>query len=89
MLRDCLAAWICARYALVVLDLWHYKAGLKEQVGGIAKELQAPRTKLALRAAVGAGRHSIVKQLAASMDAAVVEIPPSMTSMPLSIRWSS
>jgi tetratricopeptide (TPR) repeat protein len=58
-----------------VLDLWPYKAGLKERVSAIEKELQAPAAKLAIRAAIGAGRHTVVKLLSTSMDLAVVELP--------------
>lgn len=58
-----------------MLDLWLYKVGLKERVAAIAKELEAPAAKLAIRAAIGAGRHSIVQRLAAVMDVVVVEFP--------------
>lgn len=58
-----------------MLDLWPYKVGLKERVGAIEKELQAPQAKLAIRAAVGSGRHTIVQRLSAAMDLAVVEFP--------------
>jgi tetratricopeptide (TPR) repeat protein len=58
-----------------VLDLWPYKVGLKERVAAIEGELQAPEAKLAIRAAIGAGRHTIVERLSASMDLAVVEFP--------------
>jgi tetratricopeptide (TPR) repeat protein len=58
-----------------VLDLWPYKVGLKEQVAAIERELQVPAVKLAIRAAIGAGRHTIVKQLSTAMDLAVVELP--------------
>lgn len=58
-----------------MLDLWPYKVGLKERVGAIETELQAPQAKLAIRAAVGAGRHTIVQRLSAAMDLAVVELP--------------
>ena len=44
-----LAAAIPARYASDVLDLWSYKAGVKEQVGTIEKELRSPAAKLAIR----------------------------------------
>jgi hypothetical protein len=60
---------------LEVLDLWPYKAGLKEQVGAIERELTAPNAKLAIRAAIGAGRHSVVKLLSSSMDLAVIDFP--------------
>jgi hypothetical protein len=42
-----------------VLDLWPYKVGLKERVAAIEKGLQAPAAKLAIRAAIGAGRHTV------------------------------
>lgn len=58
-----------------MLDLWPYKVGLKERVTAIEKELQAPEAKLAIRAAIGAGRHTIVQRLSASMDLAVIEFP--------------
>ena len=58
-----------------MLDLWPYKVGLKERVGAIEKELRAPAAKLAIRAAIGAGRHTIVQRLSAAMDLAVVEFP--------------
>lgn len=58
-----------------MLDLWPYKVGLKERVAAIEKELQAPAAKLAIRAAIGAGRHTIVRRLSASMDLAVIEFP--------------
>jgi tetratricopeptide (TPR) repeat protein len=58
-----------------VLDLWPYKVGLKERVAAIEKELQVPAAKLAIRAAIGAGRHTIVQRLSASMDLAVIEFP--------------
>ena len=58
-----------------MLDLWSYKAGFKEQAGRIERELATAGAKLEIRAAVGAGRHSIVKQLARSMDIAVLEVP--------------
>jgi tetratricopeptide (TPR) repeat protein len=60
---------------LEVLDLWPFKAGLKEQAGAIEKELEAPAVKLAIRAAIGSGRHSVVKLLSSSMDLAVIELP--------------
>ena len=58
-----------------MLDLWPYKVGLKERVGAIENELRAPGAKLAIRAAIGAGRHTIVQRLSTAMDLAVVEFP--------------
>lgn len=58
-----------------MLDLWPYKVGLKERVAAIEKELQAPEAKLAIRAGVGAGRHTIVRRLSTSMNLAIVEFP--------------
>ena len=58
-----------------MLDLWPYKVGLKERVAAIEKELQAPAAKLAIRAAIGAGRHTIVQRLSVSMDIAVIDFP--------------
>lgn len=59
-----------------MLDLWSYKTGLQKQVGEIAKELRSPGVKLAIHAAIGAGRHSVAKRLSKVMDVAVVELPP-------------
>jgi hypothetical protein len=59
----------------IVLDLWSQKSSLKERVREVERELQAPGAKLAIRAPIGAGRHSIVAQLAGSIGAAVVEFP--------------
>lgn len=58
-----------------MLDLWHYRQGLKERAAEIEKELLKPRAKLAIRAAIGAGRHSIAKQLAQVMDLVILELP--------------
>ncbi|HEX4416264.1 MAG TPA: hypothetical protein VH165_00120 [Kofleriaceae bacterium] len=58
-----------------MLDLWPHKAGLKEQVRAIEAELEAPGAKVVIRADIGAGRHTVVKLLAASMKLAVVELP--------------
>jgi tetratricopeptide (TPR) repeat protein len=58
-----------------VLDLWSYKAALKWSVAAIHKELRAPGAKLAIRADIGAGRHTVAHQLATSMDVAVVDFP--------------
>lgn len=58
-----------------MLDLWHYKVNLKDRAAAIAKDLQKPGGKLVIRADIGAGRHSIVRLLPASMDVAVVELP--------------
>ena len=58
-----------------MLDLWPYQVGLKERVAAIEKELQTPEAKLAIRAAIGAGRHTIVQRLSVSMELAVVEFP--------------
>jgi tetratricopeptide (TPR) repeat protein len=58
-----------------VLDLWSYKASLKERVGVLEKELQRPGAKLAIRAAIGAGRHMLVSLLSTRMDLVVVDFP--------------
>ena len=58
-----------------MLDLWPYKAGLKDRVKEIEGELHASGAKLAIRAAIGAGRHTIVQRLAQAMDVAIVEFP--------------
>lgn len=43
-----------------MLDLWPYKVCLKKRAGAIAKELHAPKAKLAIRAAIGAGRNTMI-----------------------------
>ena len=59
-----------------MLDLWHHRAGLKTHAREIAKKLENPGAKVIVRAAIGAGRHSIVKQLSALVDVAIIELPP-------------
>jgi tetratricopeptide (TPR) repeat protein len=58
-----------------VLDLWGYRAGLKDQAAEMEKALRQPGCKLAIRAPVGAGRHTLVKRLAAASGAVVLEVP--------------
>jgi tetratricopeptide (TPR) repeat protein len=60
---------------LRVLDLWNYRSGLKGQVAEIEKDLRLPGAKIAVRASVGSGRHSVVKQISSSMKVAVIELP--------------
>lgn len=59
-----------------MLDLWSYKAGLKDQANEIAKELQNPGAKLAIHAAIGSGRHSIAQRLSELTSSAILQLPP-------------
>lgn len=58
-----------------MLDLWSYKTSLKEQGAAVERELQSADSKLVIRAAIGAGRHMLVKWLSTRMDLVAIDFP--------------
>jgi hypothetical protein len=60
-----------------VLSLWSVRRALKDSVRQIATALHRERVdKLIVRSAIGAGRHTLARNLAEELAAHVVEFPP-------------